>query len=66
LLYDGFAKAMDWVDKTIVDGVVRLIDRLVRNIAKVAAHMQTGQLQVYGVCITIGILTMLGIYFFLR
>ena len=65
-LYGGVARATDWADKSIVDGVVRFVDRLGRNVGRGIAQLQTGQLQGYGVGISVGILAMLGIYLFFR
>ena len=65
-VYGWVAKFLDWADRSIVDGVVRLIDRSGRNVGRALAQVQTGQLQGYGVAISIGILAMFGIYMFLR
>jgi NADH-quinone oxidoreductase subunit L len=62
--YGGLARLLDWADKAIVDGTVRLIDRTSRNIGKAMAQLQTGQLQGYGVGISIGVLAILGAYLF--
>ena len=62
VLYGWLARALDWGDKAIVDGVVRDIDRLGRNVGRSIAQAQTGQLQGYGVAISVGVLAILGIY----
>ena len=64
--YGGLARSLDWVDKSIVDGVVRLVDRLGRNVGRAIAQVQTGQLQGYGVVASIGVLAILAVYLFLR
>ena len=66
LFYGVVARATDWVDKSIVDGAVRLIDRTGRNLGRALALVQTGQLQGYGVVISIGVLAIFGVYVFLR
>jgi NADH-quinone oxidoreductase subunit L len=66
LLYGAIARAADWADKSIVDGAVRLIDRTGRNVGRALALVQTGQLQGYGMAISIGVLTIFGVYLFLR
>ncbi len=62
LFYGGLAKVLDWTDRNIVDGVVRFIDVLGRNSGRVFAQFQTGQVQGYGVAISIGVLAILGVY----
>ena len=66
VLYGGVAGTLDWADKYIVDGTVRLIDRIGRNIGRAIAQLQTGQLQGYGVAISIGVLAIMGAYLVLR
>jgi NADH-quinone oxidoreductase subunit L len=66
VLYGWLARALDWGDKAIVDGVVRDIDRLGRNVGRGIAQAQTGQLQGYGVAISVGVLAILGIYIVFR
>ena len=62
VFYGGVAKWLDWTDKSIVDGAVRLIDRIGRNVGRAISQVQTGQLQGYGVAISIGVLAILGVY----
>ena len=66
LFYGVLARSLDWVDRSIVDGVVRVIDQISRNVGRAIAQLQTGQLQGYGVGISLGVLAMLGVYIFLR
>ena len=62
LLYGGLARSMDWADKSVVDGTVRVVDRFGRNVGRAVAHAQTGQLQGYGLAISVGVLAMLAVY----
>ena len=66
LFYGGVARSADWVDRSVVDGLVRLIDRSGRNAGRVLAQAQTGQLQGYGVAISIGVLAIFGVYLVFR
>jgi NADH-quinone oxidoreductase subunit L len=75
-LYEGYAtrKAfyrwsagfLDWADKAVVDGIARIVGYIGRSVGGVMAHAQTGQLQGYGVVISLGVLGILGVFFFLR
>ena len=65
-LYGWTAGFLDWADKAIVDGVVRCLAYLGRNLGGVMAHAQTGQVQGYGVVVSLGLLAILGVVFFLR
>ena len=64
--YRWSAGPLDWLDKAIIDGVVRMIDRVGRNVGRAIAQVQTGQLQGYGVAISVGILVLLGVYLLFR
>ena len=64
LLYGGLARILDWADRAIVDATVRAIDRFGRKFGSVVAQFQTGQIQTYGMTISIGIIFILGIYLF--
>ena len=64
--YNGVSRFLDWADKAVVDGVVRIIDGIGRNIGRnIIAPLQTGQLQDYGVAISVGILVIVGVYLIL-
>jgi NADH-quinone oxidoreductase subunit L len=66
-LFNGYlARFLDWADKSVVDGTVRQVDRLGRNVGRPIAQVQSGQLQGYGVAISVGVLVMFGVYLFLR
>jgi NADH-quinone oxidoreductase subunit L len=64
--YDGVAGFLDWTDKTIVDGFVRLVGRVGRNVGGFVAQFQTGQLQGYGFAISVGVLGIFGVYILFR
>ncbi len=66
LFYGRFALSLDWLDKNLVDGVVRTLDRLGRNVGRAIAQVQTGQLQGYGTVISVGLLVIFGIYLLFR
>ena len=62
ILFRGLSKISDWFDTRIVDGTVDFIAWGGRNVGKLGAQLQTGQIQIYGVSITLGVITMLLIY----
>ena len=62
LFYRGAALALDWADRSIVDGAVRLVDQFGRNVGRGIAQTQTGQVQGYGMAISVGVLAILGAY----
>jgi NADH-quinone oxidoreductase subunit L len=65
LFYRVFAGAMDWLDRTFVDGFVDFIGWVFRNIGRAIARLQTGQVQGYGVAIAFGsMLIIVGYLFF--
>ncbi len=64
--YGRFALSLDWLDKNLVDGIVRTADRVGRNVGRPMAQLQTGQLQGYGTVISVGVLVILGIYLIFR
>ena len=66
LFYGWFAASLDWFDRAVVDGVVRLVDRFGRNVGRGIALAQTGQLQGYGIAISIGVLALFGFYMIWR
>ena len=61
--YDGVARFLDWLDKTVVDGFVRLVDRLAKSGGRSVAQVHSGQLQGYGIAVSVGVLAIFGIYF---
>ena len=64
--YDGVARSLDWLDKTIVDGFVRLVDRVAKNGGRAVAQLHSGQLQGYGIAVSVGVLGIFGVYFLFR
>ena len=66
VFYGGAARFLDWADKSIVDGVVRLIASFGRNVGRAMAHVQTGQLQGYGIVVSMGVIAIFAVVLFLR
>ena len=66
VFYSGAARLLDWVDKSIVDGVVRLVGSLGRNVGRAMAHVQTGQLQGYGIVVSMGVIAIFAVVLLLR
>jgi len=66
IFYSRVAAYLDLVDKSFIDGIVRTIDRVSRNIGRLIAQLQTGQLQGYGVVTSFGVLLLFGIYLIFR
>ncbi len=66
VFYGGAAKLMDWADKSIVDGAVRLVGSLGRNVGRAMAHVQTGQLQGYGIVVSVGVIAIFAVVLLLR
>ena len=66
LFYGWAARSLNWADGSIVDGAVGVVDRTGRNVGRAMAQVQTGQLQGYGVVVSVGVLAIIGIYLFLR
>ena len=66
VFYGGAARFLDWVDKSIVDGAVRLVASLGRNVGRAMAHVQTGQLQGYGIVVSMGVIAIFAVVLFLR
>ncbi len=62
LFYRGVVRALDWADRSIVDGAVRLVDQFGRNVGRGIAQAQTGQVQGYGMAVSVGVLAIIGAY----
>ena len=62
LFYSGIARGLDWIDKSVVDRLSNGIGWLGANFGTALGQVQTGQLQEYGAAISIGILTIIGLY----
>ena len=54
LFYRLFARLTDWLDRNLVDGIVDLSAWLTRQIGRLVAQFQTGQVQFYGAVIVLG------------
>jgi NADH-quinone oxidoreductase subunit L len=52
--YGIAARTMDWLDRNFIDGVVNFIGWIFRNIGRGLAQIQTGQIQLYGLVVTLG------------
>ena len=57
--YRSFARAVDWVDRNLVDGLVDALGWFFRNIGPLIGRLQTGQVQAYGAVIALGTLLIL-------
>ena len=58
--YNGLARAADWVDRVLVDGVVDVIGLISRNLGpNFISRFQTGEVQAYGIALTLGSLLIL-------
>ena len=58
--YNGMVRAVDWVDRVVVDGVVDAIGLVSRNLGpNFLSRFQTGEVQAYGVALTLGSLLIL-------
>jgi NADH-quinone oxidoreductase subunit L len=57
--YGYLAAVSDWVDRSLVDGLVDLIGGTTRNSGKVLALLQTGQVQFYGSVLVFGVIAIL-------
>ena len=64
--YGRLAAVTDWVDKYVVDRVFNNLGWLGRSVGEVIRQPQTGQLQGYGMAISVGIVFILGIYILTR
>ena len=61
--YRGVVRLADWMDRDVVDKAVDGIGWWSRNIGRSIARLQTGQVQGYGMVISVGILVILAAYF---
>jgi len=62
-LVNGLFAGMQWVDTYIVDGTVNGVAAVTVGAGKVVRRLETGQLQVYGLAIFIGILAIIACLF---
>ena len=66
VLYRGLFLASDWFDRRVVDGVADLAGWFGRNGGRAVAQLQTGQVQVYGVGVSMGAAVILIFYLLQR
>ena len=64
VFYRGISYALDWVDKSVVDNVANFCGWLGANTGTAIRQAQTGQLQAYGMGISVGILIIFAIFLF--
>ena len=57
--YGTLAAMTHWFDRSVVDGAAEGVGLVSRNVGRAVSLLQTGQVQAYGVAITIGILAIL-------
>ena len=57
VFYGGLVAVLDWLDRVVIDGIVESVGFVLRHLAPQAvARLQTGEVQAYGVLLTIGTL----------
>ncbi len=61
-LFRGVFLASDWLDRKVVDGTVDFVGWTGRNAGKWVAQLQTGQVQAYGVGVSVGVILLLWAY----
>ena len=54
IFYRYFVGITDWLDRSIVDGIVDITAGVCRNGGRLLSQLQTGQVQFYGVVIVLG------------
>ena len=65
IFYRYFAGMTDWLDRNLVDGLVDLVAWVTRQVGRLLAQLQTGQVQFYGSVIVLGaVLILLGYLIF--
>ena len=62
--YQGIVRFLDWVDREVIDRTVDFIGWLSRNLGRAIAPAQSGQVQAYGIGISLGILIIVGVFLF--
>ena len=60
--YGWLARSLDWGDRSIIDRLANFTGSVGANIGTPIRQVQTGQLQGYGMAISVGILVIMGIY----
>ena len=54
VFYRYFAGLTDWLDRSLVDGIIDFTGWVTRQLGRLAAQLQTGQVQFYGAVIVLG------------
>ena len=62
VFYQGGVRFLDWFDREVVDRIVEFIGLVSRNAGRAVAPLQNGQVQAYGVVVSLGMLLILGAY----
>ena len=62
LFYQGGVRFLDWFDREVVDRIVDYIGLVSRNAGRAVAPVQNGQVQAYGIVVSLGMLLILGAY----
>lgn len=62
VLYNGFARTADWFDREVIDRFADFLGWLSRNTGRAMNPLQNGEVQAYGLVISIGILLLVGAY----
>ncbi|MDI3256885.1 MAG: NADH-quinone oxidoreductase subunit L [Kyrpidia sp.] len=57
----ALGKAFDWVDRRIIDGIVRLAAEATLAVASGVRRIQTGQVQTYGLITLLGIVALIAV-----
>ena len=61
-LYGGVARTADWLDANVVDRGVNATGWVGRNVGRVPSMLQTGQVQVYGAVISLGLVVIVAAF----
>ena len=56
VLYGTIARGSEWIDANIVDRVFNTVGWIGRNVGRIPAQFQTGQVQAYGAVLTVGLM----------
>ena len=62
IFYQGGVRFLDWFDREVVDRIVEFIGLVSRNAGRAVAPVQNGQVQAYGVVVSLGMLLIIGAY----
>ncbi|MFH1141932.1 MAG: NADH-quinone oxidoreductase subunit L, partial [Chloroflexota bacterium] len=62
VFYRGMARFLDWIDREVIDRTGDVIGWFGRNLGRGLAPIQNGQVQAYGIAISLGILAILAAF----